>query len=204
MNPWPAPLATVLTGTRVQLEPLAATHADDLFAAGRDPEIWTWYGGYLPLERPVFDDWLDASLAASARGEEAAFATIDLGSGRAIGSTRFLTLRPEHRGLEIGWTWLHRPAWRTGVNVEVKLLQLTHAFETLGCLRVELKTNAHNERSRRAMEALPAQFEGILRRHMVLPNGRLRDSAYYSVIDTEWPAVKDNLNRRLGVRPGET
>lgn len=196
---WPAPLAPVLTGTRVRLQPLAPAHADDLYAAGRDPEIWTWYGGYLPLERAAFDDWMQTALDASARGEEAAFATIDLRTGRALGSTRFLTLRPEHRGLEIGYTWLHPSAWCTGTNAEVKLLQFTHAFESLGCLRVELKTNRHNERSRRAMEALPAQFEGIFRHHMVQLDGGLRDSAYYSVIDTEWPTVKANLERRLGL-----
>ena len=107
-------------------------------------------------------------------------------------------MRPHDRVVEIGWTWLNPAAWRSGVNVEAKLLMLGHAFEPLGCVRVELKTDARNERSRAAMEALPAQFEGILRKHMIVPGVGQRDSAYFSVIDSEWPQVKANLRRRLG------
>jgi RimJ/RimL family protein N-acetyltransferase len=113
------------------------------------------------------------------------------------GSTRFMVLRPEHRGLEIGWTWLTPSAWRTGANAEAKLLMMEHAFERLGCARVELKTDARNARSRGAMSALPAQFEGIFRKHRLLSNGSYRDSAWFSVIDDEWPAVRANLKRRL-------
>ena len=125
--------------------------------------------------------------------------TLDAASGKPIGSTRFLTLRPEHRGLEIGWTWLRRSHWSSGANVEAKLLQLGHAFERHGCMRVEFKTDARNERSRRALEALPAQFEGVFRKHMLVGEDgtRLRDSAYYAITDDEWPAVKANLQRRL-------
>jgi RimJ/RimL family protein N-acetyltransferase len=122
---------------------------------------------------------------------------LDRASGRAIGSTRYLALLREHRSLEIGWTWLGRPYWRTGVNVETKLLLLTRAFEVLGCERVELKTDVRNIRSRKATEALPALFEGIHRRHMALPDGTWRDTAWYSVIAPEWPKVRANLRRRL-------
>jgi RimJ/RimL family protein N-acetyltransferase len=109
-----------------------------------------------------------------------------------------MALRPADRALEIGWTWLNPAAWGAGINVEQKLLLLGHAFERLGCVRVELKTDARNERSRAAMEAIPAQFEGILRNHMIVPDVGQRDSAYFSVIDDEWPAVRANLLSRLG------
>jgi RimJ/RimL family protein N-acetyltransferase len=114
-----------------------------------------------------------------------------------VGSTRFLELRPEHRGLEIGWTWLTPSAWRTGANVEAKLLMMEHAFERMGCARAELKTDARNLRSRGAMAALPARFEGIHRKHRLLSDGSFRDSAWYSVIDDDWLAVRANLERRL-------
>ena len=134
---------------------------------------------------------------AAARRELAAFATVSRESGSVLGSTSFLAPRPHDRSVEIGGTWLVPAAWSTGANVEAKLLMLAHAFDALGCVRVELKTDARNERSRRAMEALPAEFEGIHRQHMVLPDGTLRDSAWYSVIDREWPGVRENLERRL-------
>ena len=116
---------------------------------------------------------------------------------RAVGSTRFLALRPEHRSVEIGWTWLHPSVWGTGVNVEAKLLMLRHAFEVWGCRRVELKTDAQNERSRGAMEALGARFEGVHRKHMLVRGGENRDSAWYSIVDDEWPEVERRLLSRL-------
>jgi RimJ/RimL family protein N-acetyltransferase len=189
-------LATTLTGERIVLEPLAARHVEGLRALAGDERIFTWLSRRLH-EPGQFEAWLDEALAAGAEGREAPFATVDRADGRVLGSTRYLALRPADRGLEIGWTWLTPDAWRTGVNVEAKLLMLRHAFETLGCVRVELQTDARNERSRRAMEALPAQFEGIHRQHRVLPDGTLRDSAWYSVIDREWPDVRANLRRRL-------
>ncbi|MBA4115833.1 MAG: GNAT family N-acetyltransferase, partial [Rubrobacter sp.] len=114
-----------------------------------------------------------------------------------VGSTRYLTLRPSHCALEIGWTWFSCSVWGTGVNMEAKLLLLEHAFERLDCLRVEFKTDSRNERSRAALEALPARFEGILRKHMLVRGGERGDSAFYSVIDEEWPEVKASLERRL-------
>jgi len=118
--------------------------------------------------------------------------------GELVGSSRFLNVRRPDRVVEIGWTWFNPAVWGSGVNVETKLLQIGHAFETLGAIRVELKTDARNERSRGAMAALPAQFEGVLRNHMTVPDVGVRDSAYYSVIDTEWPAVRAALRSRLG------
>ncbi len=119
-----------------------------------------------------------------------------------IGSSRYLNVRRPDRVVEVGWTWLTPSAWRTGANVEAKLLMLGHAFETLGCVRVEFKTDSRNERSRAAIAALPAQFEGVMRNHMIVPDVGRRDSAYYSVIDAEWPQVRANLERRLARRVG--
>ena len=189
-------LTTRLEGEIVVLEPLEARHEEGLFAASQHPEIWTWL---VPVaeSRASFSEWFADSLAESEAGREGVFATIDRASGHPIGSTRYLSLREVHRGLEIGWTWLEPSMWRTGANIEAKLLMLEHAFERLGCMRVELKTDARNERSRVAMAALPAQFEGIFRKHMLRPGIGVRDSAYYSVVDDEWPAVRANLERRL-------
>lgn len=189
-------LSATLTGERIALEPLAARHEAGLRAAAADERVSTWLGVALH-DAAQFDAWFAAALQALAGGWEAPFATVERASGTVLGSTRFMALAPEHRRLEIGWTWLTPAAWRTGTNVEAKLLMLRHAFEVLGCSRVELKTDARNERSRRAMEALPAQFEGIHRQHLVLPDGTLRDSAWYSVLDREWPGVRANLERRL-------
>jgi RimJ/RimL family protein N-acetyltransferase len=188
-------LATTLTGERIVLEPLAERHAEGLRAAAAAP-VFSWMP--LDLHDPAqLDAWLAAALAALAHGEAAPFATIERASGTVLGSTSFLEPHAEHRRVEIGATWLAPAAWGTGANVEAKLLMLRHAFETLGCARVELKTDAGNERSRRAIEALPAQFEGIHRQHMVMPDGRVRDTAWYSILDGEWPAVRANLERRL-------
>jgi RimJ/RimL family protein N-acetyltransferase len=190
-------LRAELEGSLVRLEPLAAAHEDGLFEASRDPEIWRWLNiADVPPSRATLGGWLERSLVDSAAGRECAFATVWRATGRVVGSTRFMALRPEHRGLEIGWTWLDSACWRTGANVEAKLLMLEHAFDVVGCIRVEFKTDARNERSRSALAALPADFEGILRNHMVMPYG-LRDSAYYSVIPEQWPAVRANLRDRL-------
>jgi N-acetyltransferase len=189
-------LTTRLNGQIVVLEPLAARHEEGLFVASQHPEIWTWLAP-VGESREYFSAWFAASLAESEAGGEGVFATIDRASGEPIGSTRYMNLREVHRGLEIGWTWLTPAMWRTGANVEAKLLMLGHAFERLGCMRVELKTDARNERSRAAMAALPAQFEGIARKHMLMPGVGVRDSAFYSVTDEEWPEVRANLERRV-------
>ncbi len=179
------------------LEPLAMRHEQGLFEAARNPEIWRWMPSNAAESRENFHRWFEDALAASEAGTEAAFATLDAHTGAPVGSTRYLALRPEHRGLEIGWTWLTPSHWKSGANIEAKLLMLEHAFENLDCMRVEFKTDARNERSRGALAALPAKFEGIFRKHMLVRDGQLRDSAYYSIIDDEWPEVRDNLRERL-------
>ena len=201
MTEWPE-LARRLEGSLVVLEPLAPRHEQGLYEAARFPEIWTWIDEYAAATPDRFHVWLEEALAASADGSEAAFATVDAATGRPIGSTRYLALRPEDRALEIGSTWLSPPAWGTGANVEAKLLMLEHAFEHLGCVRVEFKTDARNERSRAALAALPAQFEGIFRKHRIPRGVGVRDSAYYSVIDDEWPEVKARLRQRVGGAAG--
>jgi RimJ/RimL family protein N-acetyltransferase len=194
---WTTP---TLGGRIVRLEPLARAHADDLWEASRDPRVWRWLSIPQPRDRSGWDAWLEGALARAEAGLELPFATVLADTGRAIGSTRFLALRPEHRSLEIGWTWLDPSAWGTGANTEAKLLQLAYAFETLGCRRVEFKTDALNERSRAALAALPARFEGIHRKHMLVRDGESRDSAWYAVLDDDWPAVRAELTARLAAR----
>jgi RimJ/RimL family protein N-acetyltransferase len=189
-------LSTRLEGEIIVLEPIEDRHEKGLLEASQHAEIWRWLAP-IGESREYFSAWFAASLADSLVGREGVFVTVDRRSGKPIGSTRYLSLREAHRGLEIGWTWLMPSAWRTGANVEAKLLMLEHAFERLGCIRVEFKTDARNERSRAALAALPAQFEGILRRHMIMPGVGMRDSAYFSVIDDDWPQVRANLERRL-------
>jgi N-acetyltransferase len=184
-----------LEGEIVTLEPLTEENAEELWEAAQAPEIWEWLANLNQRER--FDLWLELTFAAVREGAEGPFLTRERASGTAVGSSRYLNVRPADRVVEIGWTWLNPRAWRTGANVEAKLLMLEHAFGTLGCVRVEFKTDARNERSRAALAALPAQFEGILRNHMIVPDVGQRDSAYFSVIDSEWPAVRANLRRRL-------
>jgi RimJ/RimL family protein N-acetyltransferase len=185
----------ILEGRWVRLEPLAERHAGDLTEAAQDDEIWRYMPAVLKTEEQI-RAWIAAAQAQQAAGTQLPFAIVDKRMGHAIGSTRYLNITPPDRGIEIGWTWLARSAWRTPVNTECKFLLLRQAFETLGCIRVQIKTDQRNERSRRAIERIGGQFEGILRNHMILHYGT-RDSAYYSIIDTEWPAVKERLQDRL-------
>jgi RimJ/RimL family protein N-acetyltransferase len=194
-----AQLSAPLSGPVVLLDPIRAEHEPDLWAAAQDERIWETTH-LLIRTRDDFAVWMDNALDEQQRRVAAPFVTRDAESGRVLGSTRYGTLRPEHRSLEVGWTWLNPSAWGTGANVDAKLLLLTRAFDELGCVRVEFKTNARNERSRAALAALPAQFEGIHRKHMIVRDGERRDSAWYSVVDDEWPAVRENLQRRLRVR----
>jgi len=198
MTSWPN-LTGRIEGQLVVVEPLAPAHEEGLFAAGHDQEMWAYLSAFPNAyeTRERFHRWMEDALDATVAGKEGAWAIVDRSSGRPIGSTRYLALRPEHRSLEVGWTWISRPWWRTGANVETKLLLLERAFEQLGCQRVELKTDARNARSRAAMEALPAEFEGIHRRHVALPDGSWRDTAWYSVIAPEWPKVRTQLRQRL-------
>ena len=179
----------------MQLEPMRADHEEVLWEASRDPRTWRWLSVVQPQTREEWHSFVAHALAAVDAGLEIPLVTRY--EGEVVGSTRFLALRPEHRSVEIGWTWLHPSVWRTGANVEAKYLQLRQAFETWGCRRVEWKTDAANERSCRALEALGATFEGIHRKHMLVREGENRDSAWYSVVDDEWPTVKAHLQARL-------
>ena len=185
----------MLEGRVVRLEPLTLEHEEGLWEASRDPRTWRWLSVVQPQTREEWHAFLDQALAQAAARLELPLVT--LSNGRVVGSTRFLALRPEHGSVEIGWTWLHPSAWGTGANVEAKLLQLRHAFESWGCRRVELKTDALNERSRGALEALGATFEGVHRKHMLVRGGENRDSAWYSVTDDDWPRVRELLEARL-------
>ena len=185
-----------LEGRIVRLEPLRPDHVPGLAEVGLDPAIWRW-----TIARPQSEadlrDWADAAIRNREAGTEFPFATIEASTGRPIGSSRYMNIVLDHRRLEIGWTWL-APAWqRSGANREAKLLMLTHAFETLGCRRVEFKTDSNNEPSRTALLGIGATFEGIFRKHMVMPGDGVRHSAWYSVIDDEWPAVKARLEESL-------
>jgi N-acetyltransferase len=192
-------LITRFEGSIVVLEPLEEAHAEELWAAAQAPETWEWLAP-IGQSRDLFDRWLALTLEAAASGEEGPFTIFSRAEGAAVGTSRYLNVRAQDRVVEVGWTWLNPGAWRTGANVETKLLMLEHAFEGLGCVRVEFKTDARNERSRAALAAIPARFEGILRNHMIVPGIGQRDSAYYSVIDAEWPEVRSNLRRRLDGR----
>ena len=196
-----ADLSAQLVGDLAIVEPLSAEHEAGLIeAAGDRPELFQWMPVDMASSCDALRDWLSASLRSAAAGTDVPFAIRSAASGRVVGSTRFQELRLEHLRAEIGWTWLGRPAWSTGINVETKLMLLTHAFEHVGLRRVEFKTDARNERSRGALLALGAQFEGILRKHMVTRDGGPRDSAYYSVIDDDWPALRERLRARLDER----
>ena len=165
--------------------------------AAVDAEMFQWMPVDMASSREALREWVATTLEAAQAEREVPYAILDASDGRALGSTRFMELHLEHLRAEIGWTWVTPAAWGTGVNVETKLLLLAHAFETVGLRRVEFKTDARNERSRGALQALGAQFEGIFRKHMVVRDGGARDSAYYSVIDDDWPALKQALQARL-------
>jgi RimJ/RimL family protein N-acetyltransferase len=181
-----------LEGRHARLEPLTQAHAAGLAAIAADEEIWRYYPASL-LTLADVQQWIDVALAQQAAGTALPFAILDAATGRALGSTRYMNIVPRDYGLEIGTTWLTPVVWRSAVNSECKLLLLRHALEALGCIRVQLKTDRRNERSRRAIERLGAQFEGILRQHMIVRDGAYRDTAMYSIIDSEWPAVKEKL-----------
>jgi RimJ/RimL family protein N-acetyltransferase len=185
-----------LEGTHVRLEPLRSEHLPGLIEAGRDERIWRW----MPLDGSTAEGMaaiVDGALAAQAAGTELPFVTVERATGRVVGSTRYLALVPAHLRLEIGWTWIDPAFQRSAINTEAKLLGMGHAFDTLGMRRVEFKTDALNQQSRAAILGIGAEYEGMFRKHMVMPGGRARDSAYYSVIDTEWPAVRTHLQARL-------
>ena len=186
-----------LEGRHVRLVPLTLEHVPALWEAANDPDIWRW-----TLNHPQSEDdirrYVEAALAKRAAGGGLPFATLEAGSGRVIGSTRYHNWEPPHPRVEIGYTWITRSWQRTPVNTEAKYLMLRHAFETLGLARVELRTDALNARSRAAILRLGAREEGTLRQHTVTDRGRVRDTVYFSVLAEEWPAVRDRLRARLG------
>jgi len=187
----------VLTGKHVRLEPLSETHVPGLAAVGNDPSIWRYNPSSEAITETAMHKWVLNSLRQRGEGSEQPFAVIHLATGKIAGTTRYMDIRPAHRGLEIGATWYGIAFQRTAVNTEVKYLLLRHAFEKLGCIRVQLKTDARNERSQKAIERIGAVREGVLRNHMILPNGVYRHSVYFSILDNEWPAVKIRLEELL-------
>ena len=191
----PKPLT--LENGRVRLEPIARDHANALFVAGSDKSIWR----YMP--RPMFKDlsdaqgWVNETLDLVESGSAVVFAIIDAESNQPVGSTRFLNIERAHRGLEIGWTWLALKAQRTGINTNCKYLLLTHAFEDLGAIRVQLKTDSRNRQSQTAIERIGARREGVLRKHMIMWDKHERNTVMYSIIDKEWPEIKAQLRLKL-------
>jgi N-acetyltransferase len=190
------PKPITLEGVHVRLEPLSANHLDQLCEVGLDQTIWRW--GLTQIQTPEdMKNYISAALKSQDEGTALPFVTIEKSSGRIIGSTRYGNIDKENRRLEIGWTWL-APSWqRTFSNTEAKYLMLRHAFETLGCIRVEFKTDSLNEQSRRALLRIGAKEEGIFRNHMIAYGGRIRHSVFFSIIDSEWPEVKARLERKL-------
>lgn len=191
----PAPVT--LEGEVVRLEPLAAGHQGELLEVALDPRIWEH--GLSRIESGEdLREYIEQALREAQRGSSLPFLIRERTSGRAVGSTRYGSIEPAHRKLEIGWTWV-APAWqRTAVNTECKYLLLSHAFEELGADRVELKTDARNAASRAAILRIGATQEGILRHHMLAAGGRVRDTVYFSILADEWPEVKAGLERKLG------
>lgn len=191
----------VLEGRHVRLEPLDLRHADELLALA-DPSIFAWMPVDPCASREAMLAWIDAAQRPCPDGPQVPFAVIDRLTGRVCGSTRYLAMCPEHRRLEIGWTWYGIRYRGTAVNAECKLLLLARAFEVLGCNRVEFKTDHMNTRSQAAIERLGAMREGVFRRHRVRRDGTLRDTVWYSIIREEWPGIRAGLERRLAERLG--
>lgn len=187
----------VLHGKHVRLEPMTEAHIPALAEIGVGQTFWSFmlYGDMKSVED--MRDWVLDILSRAKNGTDLPFVAIHLASGRAAGATRYLNIMPNDRGLEIGGTWYGTDFQRSAVNTECKYLLLRHAFETLGCIRVQLKTDLRNERSQRAIERIGAVREGVLRNHMILPDGHYRHSVFYSILDTEWPAVKRRLEEMM-------
>jgi RimJ/RimL family protein N-acetyltransferase len=196
----------ILEGEHVRLEPLSPAHAEGLIAAAGDGELWNSTVTIVPSSLANMIDYIQAALNGQAQGRELPFVIIrkrgtDVPpvkrSGQVVGTTRFYDIKPNDRGVAIGYTWLSKSAQRTAVNTESKLLMLTHAFEQWQCIRVELLTDVLNEQSRAAILRLGSKEEGILRSHMIMPSGRIRDSVIFSIVAEEWPEVKARLAGKL-------
>ena len=186
----------VLEGKHVRLEPLSRTHHAGLCEVGLAAELWRWIP--TPVQTPEeMTAYLELALKEHANGVSLPFAQIEKATGRVIGSTRYMNIEKTHHRVEIGWTWIGREWQRTAVNTEAKYLLLRHAFETLGCMRVELKTDSLNEKSRAAILRIGAKEEGIFRNQMITSSGRIRHTVYFSIVDSEWPGVKSRLEGKL-------
>jgi RimJ/RimL family protein N-acetyltransferase len=190
-----------LQGRHVRMEPMSLDHLDALGEIAFDPELWRWTVTLITTHAEL-RAYVETALRERDAGVSLPFVTVDLGTGKAIGSTRFGNASPGDRRVEIGWTWVARPWQRTAANTEAKLLMLRHAFDALGCVRVELKTDALNERSRAAILRIGGRQEAVLRKHMLVQGGRWRDTVYFSILDDEWPAVRTTLEARLAVHAG--
>ena len=188
-----------LTGRFVRLEPLGPQHADDLAAFASDERIWTYLDEPTPWDRAAVESFIAAARADQDRYARLRYAVVDQTTAQAIGSTSYIDIRPADRGVEIGWTWISPAAWGTGANTEAKYLLLSHAFDA-GAIRVAIKTDLRNTRSQRAIDHLGATREGVWRNHRILSTGEYRHSVYYSVIDSEWPTVRDHLRSRIEKR----
>ena len=186
----------ILQGSHVRLVPMAREHVPALWRPGSDPELWRWTASQVHSEADM-RRYVDEALRAQAQDTALPFVTTVAETGQVVGSTRLANADATHRRVEIGWTWIARPWQRTAINTEAKYLMLRHAFEALGCLRVELKTDALNQRSRNAILRIGAREEGVLRKHMITEGGRVRDTVYFSVTDDEWPVVKARLEQML-------
>lgn len=190
-----------LNGAHVCLSPLEVGHAGALLAAAADGALWRSTVTAVPGTPEAAAAYVDEALTGQAEGRYLPFVISLQRSGLVVGTTRYRAITPAHRRLEIGSTWLAASVQRSAVNTEAKRLLLAHAFEVLGCLRVELLTDALNQQSRRAILRLGAVEEGLLRQHMCMPDGRRRDSVVYSILDHEWPAVRDRLDAALAAHP---
>jgi RimJ/RimL family protein N-acetyltransferase len=188
-----------LEGRHVRLEPLAKAHLAGLAEVGLDEELWRW----IPTPVRTVEEmavYMETALKEQERGISLPFALVEKATGRTIGSTRYANIDRTHHRVEIGWTWVARGWQRTAVNTEAKYLLLRHAFESLGCIRMELKTDSLNERSRAAILRIGAREEGIFRNHMITASGRIRHTVYFSIVDSEWPGVKARLEAMLNSR----
>lgn len=190
---------SILKGRFVRLEPLAESHRESLRPMAQDERIWEF--NIVSAFGPAFDVWFDTALADQTRGVRIPFAVVQLSDEKVVGSTGFIDPAPTHRRVEIGHTWYHPSVWRSPVNPECKRLLFAHGFEVMGLARVSFNVDATNLRSRAAVQKLGAVPEGILRRHAVTYTGRVRDTVVYSVLDGEWPAVRERLDRRLNPCP---
>ncbi|MGE5625638.1 MAG: GNAT family N-acetyltransferase [Bacillota bacterium] len=193
-----APGPVTLEGAHVSMLPLDPAHLDGLCAVGLDPELWEWIP-YPVSDRDGMRAYVETALDEQGRGVSVPFATTLKDGGKIVGCTRYANISVKDGRLEIGWTWIGKPWQRSAVNTEAKYLMLRHAFETLVCTRVELKTDALNDKSRNAILRIGAKQEGIFRKHMMTSSGRIRDTVYFSMLADEWPEIKSRLESRLSV-----